>query len=264
MVYNILPESNCAMTLFFDKQTVAHVDDLLPLYGRREFASPTRSTVPLFSLLKQGAGVWTRIAQLVAGEVGSIEVHVEYTVAPPKGKGRQSHTDVMLRNGDCAGALEAKWTEPRYPTVQEWLNAGANLDNRRAVMNGWLSLLETRVGRALHLQNFDNAVYQMVHRSASACAVGRPAVMAYLQFSPLPDNQQPNVAQLESDLLYFRALLGSPVALPFYLFVVEIELTEAFRKISGLAKGLESTATTVQEALHNGPLFIFKGYRRVL
>jgi hypothetical protein len=252
------------MTLFFHKQAVAHADDLLPHYGRMEFASPTRSTVPLFSLLKHGAGVWTSIAQIVAGKVGSIDMHVEYTVCPPMGKGKQSHTDVMLRSGSFAGALEAKWTEPRYQTVQEWLNAGADLDNRRAVMTGWLSLLESRVGRALHLQNFDNAVYQMVHRAASACAVGTPAAMAYLQFSPLPNETQPKVAQLKSDLLYFHALLGKPAGLPFYQFVVEMEQSEAFQQISGLAKGSASTATTVQAALKNGPLFIFKGYRRVL
>jgi len=252
------------MTLFFDKQAVGHVDDLLPLYGPMEFASPTRSTVPLFSLLKHGDGIWASIVRLVAGEGCSTDLHVEYTVAPTNGTGKPSHTDVMLRKGSFAVAVEAKWTEPRYHTVQEWLLGGANLENRRAVMTGWLSLLESRVGRVLQLHNFDNAVYQMVHRAASACAVSTSPAMAYLQFSPLPNNTLPNIAQLKKDILNLQDLLGNTTALPLYLLVVEVEASAEFLQISELPRGSASTATEVKAMLRKKSLFNFKRYSRVL
>ena len=249
------------MTMFFDKQPVSLVDDLLPFYKPGEFASPTRSTVPLFSLLKHGVGVWTRISQLFAEEGDAIDVHVEYTVSSPQGTGIPSHTDVMLRKAGLAGALEAKWSEPRYDTVAQWLNKGTNPRNRCAVMDGWLSLLASRVGRTLPRKAFDEAVYQMVHRAASACAVGTSPAMAYLQFSPLPDNTRPNIAQLENDLGHLHALLGKPAELPFYLLDVEIRPTAAFIEISGLPKGCASTAATVKAALLNGSLFDFTASR---
>jgi hypothetical protein len=42
------------MRLFFDKKPVASFDDVLTLYKTAEFKSPTRSTVPLLSLLRHG------------------------------------------------------------------------------------------------------------------------------------------------------------------------------------------------------------------
>jgi hypothetical protein len=40
------------MDIFFDRQPVARLDDVLVLYHPHEFESPTRSAIPLLSLLK--------------------------------------------------------------------------------------------------------------------------------------------------------------------------------------------------------------------
>jgi hypothetical protein len=191
------------------------IDDLLPLYGPDEFASPTRSTVPLLSFLKHGGPL---LQDLLAETVGGSDpagIHVEYTVDPPKGQGKASQTDAMLLRNEHACALEAKWTEPPYSDVRTWIAEGKNRENREAVLSGWLSLLQDFTGRALKVEDFGQTTYQMVHRAASACAAGRRPFLAYLQFSPLPGSGPVDSGPLRRGLSHLKALLGAPSDWPW-------------------------------------------------
>lgn len=244
------------MTFFFDKQRVDSIDDLLLLYKPGEFESPTRSTVPLLSLVKHDRATWRRLAEVVSMS-NPTEAHFEFTVDPVQGTGNPSHTDVMLMDGLSAAAIEAKWTEPAYDTVGVWLRAGSSLENRQAVCTGWLSLLRPYSSRKLDLASFESATYQMVHRAASACTVKRKPALAYLQFSPLPNGRRPEIEKLQRQLSKLDELLGSPTHFPFSLIEVETKPTEAFRRISGLPKGSPRTAEVVRAALVEVPLFEF-------
>jgi hypothetical protein len=187
----------------------------------------------------------------------SLEVHLELTVGPVQGEGKPSHTDVMLIGNGIAVAVEAKWTEPPYSTVCEWIGKGRNQKNRRAVMSGWLSLLQPHAARELRLDTFLDATYQMVHRAASACAAGRRPSLAYLQFSPLPNGIEPNITQLQTKLSHLYDILGAPSAFPFFLIEVKLKATDAFHRISGLPKGSPKTAAMVRAVLLHAPLFEF-------
>jgi hypothetical protein len=250
------------MKLFFDNQPVAQLNDALGRYRPGEFESPTRSTVPLISSLNDSK-VWSTITGQLAVEYRSVEAHLEYKVKPPLGHGTASHTDVMLTEGSRAIAVEAKWTEPRYSEVGEWVNQvreGVNHDNdaqnRGDVMKGWLSLLQPYASKKLCLEDFSHAVYQMVHRAASACHAGRLPTLVYLQFSPLPSG-----CALESrvmdDLRYLHSLLGTPAGFPFWLVKVEAKPNPAFERIRKLPKGSPNTADAVRAALLGEPLFDF-------
>src|SRR4051812_8787238 len=92
------------------------VADAVPLYGCKEFESATRSTVPMLSLLMHAPNVFDEIVRRL-GFPGSYDLFLEYMVRPPKGRGKASHTDVMLRSGTQALAVEGKWTEPMYEAV---------------------------------------------------------------------------------------------------------------------------------------------------
>lgn len=249
------------MKLFFDRDPVTHFDELIRGYAPNEFASPTRSTVSLLSLLKHGGAVWSGIAGALVGGSSAVEAHVEYTVRPPQGSGKPSHTDVMLIAAGHACALEAKWTEPRYETVGEWLNRGTNPDNRRAVLDGWISSLRSRIRKSLDRGEFSDAVYQMVHRAASACEAGRSSAMAYLQFMPLPGGALPVTSALECDLAHLHRVLGNPTPLPFYWVEVEVRPTAAFERIKELPKGSRDTEVAVRTALGEAPLFDFGSFR---
>jgi hypothetical protein len=258
------------MKLFFDKQPLKLVHEAVVLYRPEEFASPTRSTVPLLSLLKHGDPIWRSVLEHFGLSDCSVEVHLEFTVNPPQGSGKASHTDVMLIAADQAVAIEAKWTEPRYDEVGVWLdksepaeNSGRALKtdpskNRGDVLNGWLSLLQGRVAKKLNRDDFSSAIYQMVHRAASACSAGRLPSLVYLQFCPLPDGR-PVESGLMADLRRVHSLLGSPPDFLFWLAKVEAKPNPAFEQIRRLPKGNQQTAEAVRAALRGEPLFTFTG-----
>lgn len=170
------------------------------------------------------------------------------------------HTDIMVISGESSLAVEAKWTEPRYDTVGEWLEKGSNKLNHREVLTGWLSLLQQQAQRTLNVGDFSDAVYQMVHRAASACAAGGNPQLAYLVFKPSPDPRTADMQTIHDDLTHLWNLLGNPKRFPFYLVEVQLSPTAAFDAIASLPKGNEATNEAVRDALCNEPLFDFSEY----
>ena len=245
--------------MFFDREPIANSDDLPVLYPADEFASPTRSTVPLLSLL-HGTEVWRQVLVEVGMPEHQTAVHLEYTVRSPQGRGKPSHTDVMLIAGDRACAIEAKWTEPPYPTVREWLGPEPYAPNREAVLNGWLSLLQPHASRDLSFLDVENVTYQTVHRAASACAAGNSPSLAYLLFTPEPDGSPADTRHLREGLKRLAIALGSPSSFALRLIEVEVLPTSAFHRISTLPKGSRETDVMVRAALQGPPLFEFTGY----
>jgi len=243
------------MKLYFDRQAVASCDDLLSLYKASEFESPTRSTVPLFSLVKYGGEIWSSISQNCS------EAHFEFCVEPVQGRGMPSHTDVMLKDGLRSVALEAKWTEPRYDAVRAWLRRGSNTENRLAVLAGWLKLLQPQATKPLELDAFEGTIYQMVHRAASACASGSKPALSYVQFSPLPDGTRPGCLQVLDDLTHLHEVLGRPEGFSFRLLEVIARPTAAFDEIRNLGKASLQTAESVKQALRGEALFVFDEVR---
>jgi hypothetical protein len=59
----------------------------------------------------------------------------EYQVPPNRGRGKASHSDLMIGWDRAAAAIEAKWTEPEYELVSEWLGAKPTR-NRKEVLSG--------------------------------------------------------------------------------------------------------------------------------
>ena len=249
------------MTIFFDRRPLADIQNALTFFKGREFKSPERSTVPLLSLLTHGAEMWQQILAELELPESEIAVHLEYTVRPPQGNGNASHTDVMLIAGRRACAVEAKWTEPPYPTVGKWLGAEPYSLNKLAVLNGWLSLLQPHGNRNLQLHDFLDVTYQTVHRAASACAAGDSAGLAYLVFTPRADGYPAEMGHLRGSLERLAVALGAPDNFPLRLLEVELRPTPAFARIAALPKGQPQTGVEVQNALHGPPLFEFTGFK---
>lgn len=248
------------MNLFYKGQQLSSIDEALGCYPQDEFASPTRSTVALVSLLKHGESLWNRITESLGTADDSCEVHLEYQVKSPRGRGKPSHTDIMLIQGNRSVAIECKWTEPRYETVANWLTQGESPANRREVMSGWLSLLQPYAHNKLQLDQFSEAVYQTVHRAASACVAGRIPALAYIQFRPLPNGAEVH-STLRGDLDHLYTLLGAPEQFPSWRVEVTLKPTEGFEHIRNLTKGLPATAQAVRKALCDGALFKFEDFR---
>lgn len=247
------------MKYHYDRTPIGTIVDALSYYTSGEFESPTRSTVPLLSWLNQEQPMVSSLS-LELGMPTDPNLCLEYQVKPPKGRGTASHTDLMVISGESSLAVEAKWTEPRYERVSTWLkNKGTN---GQIVLTGWLGLLQKHTQFTLNLADFSDAIYQMVHRAASACAVGSDPRMAYLVFKSSSAPRTVNSEQTQSDLLYLFKLFGCPSAFPFFLVEIPLSPTAAFEAIENLLKANKATAQRVTTALAgSAPLFKFGGYR---
>ena len=196
---------------------------LLDRYPPSEFDSPTRSTIPLLAFWRSPERPIEELAGALALPVPRrVRLDFEHLVSPPRGRGRASHTDLMALSAEHAIAIEAKWTEPRYPIVRDWLGKSAN---RREVLGGWCDLLRRRAGGPVHEKELDELPYQMVHRAASACHpedVSR-ACMVYMVFEPTAEKR----TEYLEDLGRLRDILGTGSSLSIACVECSIEQSRA-------------------------------------
>jgi hypothetical protein len=215
------------VTLHFGRpDAVKSVADAVPLYGGREFESATRSTVPMLSLLMHAPELFDEIVRQL-GFPGDYDLFLEYTVRPPKGRGKASHTDVMLRSGGHALAVEGKWTEPMYESVGKWLKAGRDQPNR-----------------------------------TSAAATAVHPHLAYFLFKPSPDDRAARPHDILDKLAALWDRLGRPATFPFSVVEIEANPLDTYEPLRLLPKGEEATADAVSTALQDSkPLFSFTGFK---
>jgi hypothetical protein len=260
-------------TFLFDRTPVDGPTGLLARYTNTELASACRSTVPLLALLKDNWSVFeTALAE--CGLAGELSVAVERTVASKAPGDRPSFTDAMVTSPSRVLAVEAKWTEPRYPVVRkrlartspdaDELTRTLDLQQNRAFVTGWLDHMRSVATIPLVLDDFQDCVYQMVHRAASACGAcdgGLTPALAYLHFSSaeLPDcaSRVTRTPPYLEDLKALHQLLGSPRDFPFFLIEIPIQLTASFREVETLSKGARETGQRVRSALRDSQLFLF-------
>lgn len=226
-------------------------------YAADEFRSPTRSTVALLSLLMHRPELLQPVLKQ-AGCTGKMGMHLEYQMPVRKGIGNPSHTDLMVRAAGGTLAIEAKWTEPRYESVEKWFSKGKSRQNKELVLRGWLEMIQPYASKRLTIDGVSSLVYQMIHRTASACAEADNASLAYLHFHAHGPAEPKNVAHAREDLQNLWLALGKPAKLPIYFVPVGMRPTPAYNKIAGLKKGLPETGDAVKRALRGAPLFDFE------
>ena len=103
---------------------------------------------------------------------GDTDLHFEHEVAVQRGRGKSSFTDLTILADDVAVAIEAKFTEPRNESVATWLG-GAPTTNRVDVLEGWLCAIEAAAEASIQHDAVRDLPYQLIHRTASVCCVGR-------------------------------------------------------------------------------------------
>lgn len=247
---------------FGNPNPVTTMADALRLYGSREFESARRSTVPMLALLMHDLNLFNEIVKRL-GIPNEYDLYLEYTVGPFGGRGKPSHTDVMLKAGRDALAVEGKWTEPMYQTIKDWPKKGKEKTaNQKAVLNGWLNRLGEQLDTTFDVADFDEAIYQMVHRAASAASAGERPRLAYFTFKPSPDKQAATPNDIFNKLTDLWNRLGKPATFPFFLVEIETRPLETYEPLREMPKGEEATAEAVCAALLDSkPLFRFGPYR---
>jgi len=158
------------MTFHYGRPDPIDFELLLHQLPDSEFGNLTRSTIPSLSYWRDPAAAIQSLAlnlQIISPTDGRL--CFEYPVKSlPSCK--PSFTDVMYISPDVAIGFEAKSTEPRYPTVEDWLGQGGRSTNRSAVLAHWRDLIRMRTGTVVD-DELAAIPYQMVHRVASVCSV---------------------------------------------------------------------------------------------
>ncbi len=215
------------MILNYGNDSVAGFNALLDRYSLNHFNSPKRSTVPLLAYWKEPERVLACLTRFGLHAPDTLTLAFEYDVPVQEGKGPPSCTDLMILGQNLAVAVEAKYTEPVYETVKEWLRKDYS-ENKRAVLKGWLSLINQTTGSQLTHTDVMDLAYQAIHRAASACfpLKGEPGVsrfMVYLLFTDAEAAPQ----KITRDLAVLRKLIP-PDSLRFACVTIRLEKKPAF------------------------------------
>lgn len=167
-----------------DKEVPGY-EEILSCYPEKEFDSPFRSTVPHLMFWRSAETRFHDLCRFIGEQpFESARASFEFQVKPPRGRGKPSHTDLMLTWDEHCAAVEAKYTEPKYETVAKWLEQGQR-ENRLTVLRGWCDLVARNTGSDLTLESVSQIAYQVLHRAASACSLtARVRYLIYEVFEP--------------------------------------------------------------------------------
>lgn len=242
-------------TLFFDEEPLTGIDGAYVYFRANEFASPTRSTIPLLSWIKHEGQAYRKVLE-DCGIPDSTQ-HIEFSVKPEEGnKPEPSQTDLMVfdTSKSSALAIEAKWTEPPGEKVDKWLKNG-NTENKKIVLNWWLKQLQKHANTTLSIESVRDLDYQMLHRAASPCVIKDKPLMAYLAFH---DNHSHKTPWIETNLKKLWDTLGKPQSFRFFYIQIEIETTDRYKPLLDCTKSIVGTLEAVLKALRSDDkLFTF-------
>lgn len=201
--------------------------DLFTKYKVSEFNSPLRSTVLMLDYWRETD---LRLNQLFhtlqINEIGNLDLCFEYKVPVKGGSGRASQTDSMIYNNDLTIGIEAKYKEPPYKKVSEWLgNISSNKikpipSNRENVLNEWLEHINNYTKSSLSITDIKKINYQLIHRTASVCALpGKDKHVIYQCFN----SGNLNVNYYRTEFENLKSKLNPKTKLKFHLHICNIK-----------------------------------------
>lgn len=204
------------ITLKYKNKKVSNYQELIKSYSNAEFDSPYRSTIPLLHYWKDTETQLVELTDILNTETPhDATLDFEHCVYSLKGNGRPSQTDLMISFNDCAIAIEAKYTEPEYETVDNWLD---DSENKHLVLQGWIDLINKTIpSEEIEVKDVLRLPYQLVHRCASACAAEKSKTFLIYQCFDL---NQSKFEYYQSQLNALKQLTADAVA----IFLINIPL----------------------------------------
>jgi len=244
------------MRLHFGQPTAVDFQTLIFQFPQADFQNLTRSTIPLLCYWRNTEEVLSHLLKVLFGKDGDLagDLCFEYPVKST-GCNMPSFTDVMYVTKDLALGIEAKSTEPMYETVEEWLQGGEKLGNRRRVLQHWLSLIRRRTGM-VNEQEIPGCVYQMVHRTASVCSLSsRNCAVVYQVF-----HVAEHAVDYRKCLAHLSQAINAGSKVGIWLHEIEARTTNFFHETQqtlNRAKAVSDKAAIVRSAILSGCLFSF-------
>jgi hypothetical protein len=232
---------------------VRSFEELVEQLGLDAIASPKRSTVPLLDYWRQPEPR-LRVLEAHLGLKSSdqVELHFEYEVPVQNGRGKSSYTDLMILGNDVAVAIEAKFTEPRYESVEAWLGA-LRTTNRGDVLEGWIRAIEHGTEAVVDREVVRGLPYQLIHRTASVCCLSRPKrVVVYQVFGESP------ASYYTDDLRRLASAMVCRDRVAFFIVHCAFQPTVAYAQlVARWTAGERDIAADVRRALVTSPLLEF-------
>jgi hypothetical protein len=217
-----------APAITFKRRPVLDYPSVVAAYSDHDLASPFRSTVPFLAYWLTPVQRLPAFLTALGIESQDLEAAAfEYTVPVQAGKGNDSHTDLMLLLHSQAIAIEAKYTEPPYETVEDWLGSSPS-SNRDSVLIGWLRLINRATGSDLEIADVRDCTYQLIHRTASVCETGKQALaVVYQCFDPA----QEHLYQYNRQLSLLCGAINKPERISFFLYGVGLRKSSAYQTL---------------------------------
>ena len=215
------------------------------------FTRITSSTIPLLCYWRnKGRALENIAAALELPDLVSSCVTFEAETRSLGPRDKSSYSDVMIQSSTSVVAIEGKWTEGRYTTVNKWRTS----DHRQDVLDHWLRLMRKYTDPEEQSQ-IGELVYQMIHRCASACSRSPSvAVLLYQVFSGSTPHEF-----YARDLEKFVSIVKPRQNLVVASCVVPLRKTETFSETATLLKAMSdaSKGALVREAVASKNLFEF-------
>lgn len=220
-------------------------DDFAGIVGRaKDLHTLTRSTVPLLAWWRDNAMTKLLPGIDLSNAVARFEYAVPARCASCGGRGKASMTDVMVVLDDQAIAIEGKYTEPRYSTVDRWLKMGKDRENRNRVLQHWCHLIEHVTAAQIDQSALGGLVYQVVHRTASACAAAPPGGVAHVMYLTFVEPRVDNNDYVK-DLDLAASTLDPKQRMKFTVVTVPTSRGDDFDQVSQLVDAEATDADRV-------------------
>lgn len=236
---------------FYGKPGPVQFNRLIQLMPDATFARPKRSSNPVLAFWKRPQALDQLSQQLKIETHGDAHICFEYPVRSADKRSKSSYSDVMCITADYAIAIEGKWTEGLGDCVKKWRKKG-KAEHRESVLEHWLCCIERFSNRKLHVKDFDDTIYQMVHRTASACVAaedGRKACVVYQCFRESDKRK----SKIDDNLKHLKEIIQPLDRLRFFVLDVQIKLTNRFQELIKT-----HSANELRDALVAGLLFEFE------
>ena len=246
-------EENMYNTNFYFGSIETAYEKVLDSLAATEVHSFKTSSIPLAEFWKPENSFYiNKILNKIGWseqEYDNSEKFFEYPVKPQFNnqyikKARPSMTDLMIRYDGLNGvsekqiAVEGKFTEDLYETIQEWKKKKNSNSNKEDVLKAWYSFIENYCDfDAASKDSINkNVVYQFLHRTASACYNTKNPVLLYQLFYDAFDNESiEHQLDVAKKLMSFaKDDLRFNDKIQFYIaFTPILNLREVARKYSG-------------------------------
>jgi hypothetical protein len=221
------------------------------------FERTSRSTIPLLAYWRRPLDRLKEVFESLPASVPPDGVLCfEYPEPSGVTRSKASYSDLMYVSDLGRIAFEAKWTEPRYENVVTWLSKGRDQQHRRRVLDAWLDRIARFTTVRPTADRVSNLVYQLIHRTASACSGDdTSAVVVYQCFSDEGHQHE----HVWDDLRALAQALGPTSGLSLCAQRIPVAPTPAYHELARRCERYTPSqrAAAIRLALWEQDLFTF-------